>query len=548
MAAYAPLAGLPQEELQSQQTQQNALAEYTRAAQEKAQTAQIQQQTQQQAQLNPIQLQQQKNVTEAQQMANQQAQLDLQDSQNAHKLGPQFLQKDDSGKITGFDNEGYYNALIGSGMNPAKVNQLRQQQLTYQTGLAKLGQDQLDLQNKKNDDAYQIVEPLRQAANDPQADVGHVNGVWQSVAPQLVRLGLNPSELPGSFASPQEAAQKLQDFEIELGQHKQLLADAKTGSETAQANAKARLDNAEATQKGSPLTMMETNPAEMAGDKLPAAMGYLQSKLDDPTTSVQDKARATRLLAQAQTTQKLQLAQEASKKATDQAIADGDPNAAAKLLVQGVVSPSQIISSRKPEFAQKAFSAAAALDPTWNAQKAEADFKVASSPANVAFFGSAKSLTDKGGTLDQLAAAAKDIPGGQVPIFNTIADAIAASTGSGPVAKYASILLGVADDYSKVMGGGQGSDTSRTQALKLVPANASPEARAAAIEGVRGAVGSQIQSRIGSNHVMQQMYGSQISTGGAGGGNFSVKAPNGKTYSFKDQNSLDNFKRAAGIQ
>lgn len=325
--------------------------------------------------------------------------------------------------------------------------------------------------------------------------------------PDEVQHGLQLAGLADS--NPQAARAQLPAYVNAFKSEKQVFEEAKMQSEISQANAKAALDRAEAAQKGSPLTMMETNPGQMAGDKLPSAIGYLQSKISDPTTSSDDKARATRLLNTAKLTQQNQLAFEQQKKAADQAIADGDPLAAGKLLHDGVVSPSQIISSRKPEFAQKAFSAAASYGDGWNAQKAEADFKVAGSSGNVAFFGSAKSLTDKGGTLDQLADAAKDIPGGKIPVFNSIGDAMLAATGSGPVAKYASILLGVADDYSKVMGGGQGSDTSRTQALHLVPTNASPEARAAAIEGIRGAVGSQIQSRIGNNRVLQQMYGGQ---------------------------------------
>lgn len=205
--------------------------------------------------------------------------------------------------------------------------------------------------------------------------------------------------------------------------------------------------------------------------------------------------------------QRAKLAQATAQKAAEQAIADGDPRAAAQLLVQGVVSPSQIVSSRRPSFAQQAYTEAQRLDPTWNATKAEADFNVAKSSSNVGFFGSAKSLTEKGGTLDQLADVAKDIPANQIPVFNSVADAIKASTGSGPIAKYASIALGVADDYSKVMGGGQGSDTSREQALKLLSAKQSPAQRAASIEGIRGAVSSQIDSRIGNNPVLRKMYG-----------------------------------------
>ncbi len=268
---------------------------------------------------------------------------------------------------------------------------------------------------------------------------------------------------------------------------------------------KKNLENAETAD---PLLKMQQNPTEaFSGDKLPASIAYLtaQTKSADHKVSTM----ATQLLGVANASKGVQLAIDKSKKSAEQSIADGDPAAAAKLLTDGVVAPSQIISARKPEFAQKAFTIAAQLNPQWNAQKAEADYKVAGSPAQVAFFGSAKSLTDKGGTLDQLAAAAKDIPDSQFPIFNTVADAIAASTGSGPVAKYASLALGVSDDYSKVMGGGQGSDSSRTQAMNLVAGKQSPAQRAASIEGIRGAVGSQTASRIGNNTVLQRMYGSE---------------------------------------
>jgi hypothetical protein len=238
---------------------------------------------------------------------------------------------------------------------------------------------------------------------------------------------------------------------------------------------------------------------------LPGAKQALQDGFQSALGIQKDIAEKTNPAIQAA---ELHLA--TAKKAAEQAITDGDPRAAAQLLIDGTVAPSQLVSSRKPAFAQQAFTAAAAMQPGWSATKADADYKVASSPTNVAFFGSAKSLTDKGGTLDQLADAAKDIPDGQIPVFNSIADAMRAATGSGPIAKYASILLGVADDYSKVMGGGQGSDTSRTQALSLAPAKGSPEARAAAIEGIRGAVNSQIKSRIGNNPVLQKMYGGDL--------------------------------------
>jgi len=219
-----------------------------------------------------------------------------------------------------------------------------------------------------------------------------------------------------------------------------------------------------------------------------------------------------------------------------QALSQGDPAAAGQLLVNGDATLAELKSrGATPDFIEKSLQAAHQLsDGAYNAQAADAQFQVAKSPANVAFFGSAKSLIDKGGTLDQLAEAGKQIPGGLIPAFNNIADWEKAATGSGPIAKYASLALGVADDYSKVMGGGQGSDTSRMQALNLIGAKQSPAQRAASIDGIRGAVGSQTTSRIGSNSVLSRMYGSsQTQTSAPTAGKIAVNSvitQNGHKY------------------
>lgn len=193
-----------------------------------------------------------------------------------------------------------------------------------------------------------------------------------------------------------------------------------------------------------------------------------------------------------------------------QAVKDGDPTSAGKMLASGDVAPSQIISTRNPEFAQKAFAAAKAADPNYNPQRAEGEFKVASSPTNNNFFASAKSLTDPKGTLDQLESAYKQLPNGQIPKLNKLADWTSAAKGEGATAGFAQTALGVADDYAKVMGGGQGSDSAREEMLKSFSMASSPKQMEAAIEGARAAIGSQMQSRIGSNKAMGRMYGDNI--------------------------------------
>lgn len=201
-----------------------------------------------------------------------------------------------------------------------------------------------------------------------------------------------------------------------------------------------------------------------------------------------------------------------------QALSQGDPRAAAQLLVDGDATLGELKSrGATPDFISKTlYYAKQRSGGKYNAQQAEAEFNVAKSPANTAFFGSAKSLTDKGGTLDQLAEAGKHIPQSDITALNTLADWQKAATGNGPLAHYAATALGVADDYAKVMGGGQGSDTSRAQALRLIQTNAGPDARAGALQGIRGAVDSQVNSRIGNNSVMKRMYGTQGSSQSAG--------------------------------
>jgi hypothetical protein len=196
-------------------------------------------------------------------------------------------------------------------------------------------------------------------------------------------------------------------------------------------------------------------------------------------------------------------------KRAEQVITQGDPVTAGKLLADGSLTLSELKSrGTTPDFIVQATNAAQKANPGFNPQKAEADLAVAKSPANVAFFGSAKSLTDPGGTLDQLKAAGKEIPQNEFPVFNSLADVYKAQTGSGPVAKYAAILLGVADDYAKVTGGGAGTEGMQKLIMSLAPEKASPEQRDGAIDGFRGAVGSQTTSRIGNNTVLQKMYGS----------------------------------------
>ena len=573
-----PLPALDVAPRPAQNAPPDPLAEFQRASALK--TAAGQQQIQQQTM-------QQNNIA----LQSQQMQLD--DMKKLREIAPQYVQKDDSGNVKGYDIDGMANGALAAGINPQTVAGLRNTYAESVKNLAAAGKAQLDLEQEKNDKAFEVLESLRsvspkkasetpapgapvapapavapQPAPNGTAPVPGIGRMPQSMLPnaqgvpeqpqtanlqpqaapqvqqtpemmqayhsaimKLGKLGVNIGQLnPNQFPTEDQ----LNGFEAGLGTHKQALADAKTESETSQANAKAGLDTAETGLKQIQLNLAKNATPGSFDQQIdhlnlpPDQAQVLKSQIND-SLGRGDVEAAKKIAAGAleniqainkevaiSTNPQIQAAKlqlSKNEERARQAISDGDPNAAAVLLIDGTVAPSQLVSSRKPAFAQQAFTAAAAKQPGWNAQKADADYKVASSPSQVAFFGSAKSLTDPGGTLDQLAAAGKDIPQNQIPVFNTVADAIKASTGSGPVAKYAAIALGVADDYAKVMGGGQGSDTSRTQALNIISQKQSPEQRAASIEGIRGAVGSQAKSRIGNNPVLKNMYGETTAPG-----------------------------------
>jgi hypothetical protein len=513
----------------------NALSEFQRASE--LQTAAAQRQGIQ-AQTTGIE---QQNQLQAMQLK------DMQTLRNLAQTG-KYVQKDENGNIQGFDYDKLGQDAMAQGVNPQTVQQITMQHAQAVKSISEAGEKQLELERQKNKDLYEISEGIRDGlknaptpvvqgpavagvpgqppAEQPIAATPEMMAAWHAAIPKLARLGANVSQLnPNQYPS----AAQIDQFEIPLGMHAQVLADAETAAKTQEAAGKGAAEQAQAALtnlkvKGGNMTPSDIHtavsqvvPANWADPTLAArteqrmlfaqAHGDLegvQTALKDASAEVGAVEKETNPAVQ---TGKVILAQRIKR--AEQTITQGSPAEAGRLLADGSLTLSELKSrGTTPEFITQATTEAQKIDHNFNPQRTEAEFNVAKSPANLAFFGSAKSLTDKGGTLDQLAAAAKDIPEHQIPIFNSIDDAVKAATGSGPIAKYASLLVGVSDDYSKVMGGGQGSDSSRNQAFNLVSAKQSPEQKAAAIEGIRGAVGSQTKSRIGNNKVLQKMYGS----------------------------------------
>lgn len=400
-------------------------------------------------------------------------------------------------------------SLAQKGVSGSGIMKVQQGILAQRQTLATLTKDQLANQQTVSDNL----------ANG-------INGIVGQTDPQKRAAALVPliqTAAQNNLIQPQAAQQLLQnpqavtDDQLKQFQHGLTVSAAFTTAAARQ----------QASQTAADKLKAEMNPQSSlyAPSQASVALGTAPGAAQIQQNAVQQAAKKAGAEESARMPGEMALA------AQRQALSQGDPKMAGHLLVTGQATLSELKArGSTPDFIAKSLYSAHQEDPNYNAIAAEAQFNVAKSQANTGFFGSAGSLVSKGGTLDQLAEAAKDIPQNQIPVFNTIADAEKAATGSGPVAKYASLLVGVADDYSKVMGGGVGSDSSRAQALHLVPTNASPEARAAAIEGIRGAVSSQMESRIGANPTMQRMYGSQLPPKPSGVGVGSVILQNGHKY------------------
>ena len=308
----------------------------------------------------------------------------------------------------------------------------------------------------------------------------------------------------------------------------------------------------ESAESGSPVAKLSTPEALAA----PGAQAAIQAKIDDPKTSPSDIPRLRQLLPQAALAQKNAENIKARELRTQQVINQGDPNEAGRLLANRSLTLEELKSRQvTPQFIDSAVAAAQKFDPTFKAPEAAAQSRIAANSANAQFFGNTDSLLVKGGTLDQLAAAYKALGNTKIPIINKIENLRKAAIGSGPLAAAYAAQLGVADDYSKVISGGAGSDSSRQQALDIMATNLSPEGQDASIGQIRQTIESQRNGRVGTNPYMKDMYPDpatrQEVPGQAGtqaaAPNFTVKAPDGSIHTFKDQQGVDAFKKLAGI-
>jgi|SRR5579872_1470932 len=441
-----------------------------------------------QQQMLPLQQQEMEQNVQAKTLANQQTEIELNSQKAMMKAwsDPDFLKNVTSSDAAssnglGFDPDAMTKSLIGQGVMPkdalAMTNQFveRSQKMgeiaknAAQTGEARASQLQK---------GYQVLaDQIGSVLDAPAAKAGDM---LASLKQDLVR---NPTKYAGV---PQQDLAHIYSADLD---HLPAIAsviglDAKIADFH-----KSKADAAKAAQGVIP----------EGGGLSPDEQQQAQREISVATNP--DVIAAKERVARAEGLARMQAAQ-------------GDPNVAGQLLANGSLTMADLKTrGLTPDFIAKATLSAQKVNPKYNPADEVIAEQVAKSPAANQFFGSANSLIGKGGTLDQLAQLGKQIPEHDLPVLNTIDDWQKLARGKGPLAGYAATVLGVADDYGKVMGGGQASDNARDHALKLFGAASSPEMRAQAIQATRNAVLSQRDSRIGNNQFLKRQYG--IETGGA---------------------------------
>lgn len=194
----------------------------------------------------------------------------------------------------------------------------------------------------------------------------------------------------------------------------------------------------------------------------------------------------------------------------------GDPNEAGRLMAEGDLTLSELKSrGSTPGFITKSVTAANAYAQAhgfaYNAQEADAEFKIAGNEQNVSYFSAANSLIKPNGTIDQLLAAHAALGNTRIPIFNSWKDAIEFQAGDPALSNFMQVAIGVADEYATVMSKGNqpGQELLLTQ-LNSMSNKLNNNQMAGLAAGMRGTVNAQVTARIGNNRILGTMYGSQI--------------------------------------
>ena len=164
-------------------------------------------------------------------------------------------------------------------------------------------------------------------------------------------------------------------------------------------------------------------------------------------------------------------AQQASMAAPKDANGNWNPSSEPVMLVDGGMDPSQLSKRSKTYDQNLSLANQYSLEKygkPFDIAQAQTDYKYANQQQTQNTLKMINGMTDQGGAIDIATKAAQALPQTNSQTLNKLFNAGTTEFGSTQETNFHTAMLGLADEYSKVMGGGVSSDTGRQQALDIL--------------------------------------------------------------------------------
>jgi hypothetical protein len=444
----------------------------------------------QQAQIQNAQLD-----TQSKQLEVAQQQRDAQDQQTMRSQAPNFVQKDQSGKITGYDTDGYFNSLLSNGVSPIKIVAMRQQQAQSSKAISDAGESAIKLADAKNDNAYNILEGVRAIAKSPQAGPNTTQGAYVDALGQLQKLGVDTSKYPQQFS--QVGDQGLQQFEAQLGLHKQIINDAQKQAEIGK-NTSAQTASDVETQ----IKTLQLDAAKKGG-VVPGVPLENQEATDwlskNPGKTLADYQKYAKTLVPAFNfnlqaggvggSGKTPTNSDGTPQTPEQQYASfGSKQGVVKAIVEGRQTAPGGFAQKTPywqDVMQKVYQ----VDPQWNEQRAQVrkDFTIGPDGKNI---GALNTATVH---LDALDEASKALDNGTLQPGNAIFNKVKTAFGAAPPTTFEGLRNAVAGEMASALKG-NATDPEIAQIKSTISQSSSPKQLSDLVNSQLGILGQKLQT------------------------------------------------------
>ncbi len=236
---------------------------------------------------------------------------------------------------------------------------------------------------------------------------------------------------------------------------------------------------------------------------------------------------------------------DAAAKAQDGLSTNADRAVIAESMRKGRMDPSQLSKRSKDYNAVLAEADKQEMEETgqhFNIAQAQTDFKYANNAQTKNTLNMINGMTEPNGAIDIASRAASRLPKMNSKTANQVFNITKTEFGDSSLTDFHTAMLGLADEYSKVMGGGVSSDTGRQQSLDILKENYSKGQLAGAIQIMKSDISARKKAIVGKNRYLLQEYG-EDQTGSQGG-----QPQNGRPASTPAASTSDPFAQFGAVK